>query len=255
MKAALKGFVFNILGLQGYLRLLHWGFRLAYKSGYLRNNYIYKVHYFVPELVKPGDVVIDLGANLGYYSYIFSNLVGANGKVISIEPVKPFYQTLLRALSNKKQVQTHNVALGTEAKTIQMVIPKIGPYLRTGLAHVRAEDDQGKDQYEFDVDMVRGSELFNKEEKINYIKCDIEGYEEIVIPEIKNIIAKHRPIVQIETWGSGKVAVDSILKPLDYIEHSLDKGKLYRTEGNPKEFGDYIFIPKERIETFKHLIA
>lgn len=41
------------------------------------------------QIVKPGDFCIDVGANIGYTSIIFSNLVGFNGKVLAFEP-NPF---------------------------------------------------------------------------------------------------------------------------------------------------------------------
>ena len=41
----------------------------------------------IKKLVEPGDFVVDLGANIGWYSNVLSGLVGDQGKVFSIEPI------------------------------------------------------------------------------------------------------------------------------------------------------------------------
>jgi len=48
------------------------------------------------DYIKEGMNVLDIGANIGYYSLIFSKLVGAKGRVFSVEPTKSTYEKLLR---------------------------------------------------------------------------------------------------------------------------------------------------------------
>lgn len=52
---------------------------------------------------------------------------------------------------------------------------------------------------EFEAEMRRGSVLFADLPKIDFIKCDIEGYEGVVIPELRPLIERHLPTVLIET--------------------------------------------------------
>ena len=56
--------------------------------GILKNKGVYELceTNLIKKEVKQGDVVVDIGANIGYYALIFSNLVGANGKVYAFEP-------------------------------------------------------------------------------------------------------------------------------------------------------------------------
>jgi hypothetical protein len=49
----------------------------------------------VNKIVKPGMTLIDVGANLGYYTIVFASLVGKSGKVFAFEPVKQYYEKLL----------------------------------------------------------------------------------------------------------------------------------------------------------------
>lgn len=74
--------------------------------------------------------------------------------------------------------------------------------------------------------MVRGSTLFKDMPAIHFIKCDIEGYEEYVLLEIKLILEKHKPILQLETWGTHKPVIEDFLFNLRYEKYSLVNKKL-----------------------------
>ena len=66
-------------------------------------------------IIKKNDIVIDIGANIGYYALIESQLVGKNGKIYAIEPIKSTYKTLQ---TNVKFNHLENIA------TYQLAIAK-----------------------------------------------------------------------------------------------------------------------------------
>ncbi|MBK7763020.1 MAG: FkbM family methyltransferase [Bacteroidetes bacterium] len=241
----IKKIIYRILGMKAYLRALHSSFFILFDTGFLKSNFIYKYHYFVKHLIKPNDVIVDLGANLGYYTKIFCRLTNEQGKVIAIEPVKPFFDTVAWSVKNYKQAILFNHALGLEQKMITLSTPKEYGYLRAGLSHVE-ENPTLADNFVFESEMVKGSELLKNFDRINYIKCDIEGYEEFVLPEIKEIIRKHQPILQIESWGKHLEVVEAMMKDLGYSMHSVYKNKLIENFDNNIEHGDYIFLPAGR---------
>jgi FkbM family methyltransferase len=243
MVNSIKKLIYKSLGQAQYLKTLHRLFFIAYKSGYLKKDPVYKYHYYVRNLIKPGDTVVDLGGNLGYFTRIFAGLV-PNGKVVSIEPVVPFFKTLQWATKGFNNVTLYNYALGTEEKNIQMSVPKNYGYLRTGLASVADHGEDASEHYLFDVQMKRASQLLSSLPKINYIKCDIEGYEEFVLPEMKHILEKHKPILQIETWGDHKKVVDDLMLSLGYEKYNLQEGVLQKLGAHDSAYGDYIFMPK-----------
>ncbi len=74
----------------------------------------------VKEQVKSGNRVIDLGANIGYYSLLFSNLVGKTGAVYSFEPnpnnVKIVEKRVLRLTIFKNITVEQNGASNTNSK-------------------------------------------------------------------------------------------------------------------------------------------
>lgn len=250
MVTTLKKYLFLILGLKNYLKLLHKGFMFSYSAGFLKSDYIYKYHYFVKNIVEEGDHVVDLGANLGYFSKIFSGLVKSSGKVICIEPVVPFFKTLEWAMQGKGNVVLHNKALGTENKMVTMSLPIEKNNLRPGLAHISNTTEKAEKEMVFEVEMVKGSELLSALPKIDFIKCDIEGYEEFVFPEIKSILEKYQPIVQIETWDRHKIVIFNLMEALNFVPYLVLEQKLVAYSGEDKEFGDYLFIPKTKEASF-----
>jgi FkbM family methyltransferase len=235
----LKKVLYRTLGQSAYLKVLHVLFFVSYDSGFLKKNYIYKYHYFVRHLINKGDYIVDIGSNLGYFSRIFARLTGAGGKVICIEPVPPFFRTLKWAIKSKNCV-LHNKALGLENKRTTMSLPEVDGVFRTGLAHISSEATN--DRFTFEVDMVKGSTLLSSLPRIDYIKCDIEGYEEFVLPELKEIIAAHRPIIQVETWGTQQAVVFKLMSDLGYVRYGVYKNKIIKDLPQGLESGDDIFI-------------
>lgn len=247
MSQTIKKVLYKTFGQAAYLKMLHTSFFFLYRTGMLRKNKEYIYYYFAHNFIEKGDCVVDIGANLGYFSKVFSRLVGNTGKVVSVEPVLPFYKTLKWAMRKEQNCTIYNHALGTEQKWIKMSLPKIDNFFRTGLAHVAEANDQATDNFMFDVEMVEGSKLLSKLSRIDYIKCDIEGYERFVLPELKPILEKHKPVLQIETWGEYKDVVFPFLHSIGFESYMLIDGKLIK--GDKEGFdGDYIFMHQSKAD-------
>ncbi len=242
----IKKSIFKLLGLNLYLKLLHKGFRYAYLSGFLKKDYIYKYHYFDKHFIREGDYVLDIGANLGYYTTLFSKWVGKKGRVYAVEPVLPFFNTLQWATQKSGNVTLYNCALGAEEKEIMLVTPGRFGYLRTGLAHVSEnEEDNQQAEFTFKASMKRASTLFISLPRLDFIKCDIEGYEEVVLPEMKAVLEKFRPPIQVESWGDHKSTTELFLTGIGYKMYGLEGATLKPiAQLTDKRFGDFIFIHK-----------
>jgi FkbM family methyltransferase len=238
----IKKILYKLLGQKNYLKTMHVSFFMIFDLGLLRNNYSFKYHYFVKHLINENDVVLDIGANLGYFAKLFSRYVGPKGRVICVEPVRTFFNTLSWGLKNQKNVTIFNYALGTEEKTIELILPKSKGVFRTGLAHVPKTEIDKSDCHVFETKMVKGSSLFGDLERVDYIKCDIEGYEEYVFPEIKHVISKHLPLIQIETSGSSQIVIFDLMEDLGYQQYCVFRGKLVKNFTNEIDPGDYLFV-------------
>ncbi|MHC4204926.1 MAG: FkbM family methyltransferase [Planctomycetota bacterium] len=74
-------------------------------------------------LVKPGDFVIDIGANIGVYTKMLSELVGPNGRVYSIEPYPPTFETLSYIVRKLRldNVEPINIAVSDSEAIVTML--------------------------------------------------------------------------------------------------------------------------------------
>ena len=251
----IKRFLFKALGTENYLRLLHIGFHISYAANTLKNNIIYKYHYFDRNIIQKGDYVIDLGANLGYYTKLFAKWTGETGHVYAVEPVKIYFDTIVWGVRNFKNVTLYNIALGDEEKEVTLSTPGGLGYLRTGLTQISANDAQhDANDITFKAQMKQGSKLFAGLTRLDFIKCDIEGYEEYVLPELKDLLLKFKPIIQLETFGDQAPKVEQFLTGLGYKVYDIDKGALkLRDDMKDAHPGDLYFIHRDNNSVIERL--
>lgn len=253
MTDKLKAWLYKTLGLAGYLKMLQAVFISGYKSGTLKLNDKYKWHYFVKKIVAPTDTIIDIGANLGYFSYVFSGIINTNGKLFSVEPVKPYRELLEKLLPKKPNVIIYPFALGNmNGGPVKLGMPPFLQklqYLRHGTVTILKDENISVNQLIFESDIRKGSEVFAGLSKLDYIKCDIEGYETVVFPEIRPVIEKHKPLVQLETWGEQLPVMLAYFKELGYEAYNLQNNKLTNCNKLSLEqiaSSDILFVPEER---------
>lgn len=234
----LRKILVKVLGLKGYLKFISRTYIKMIRRGMMKEQYP-EIHYLA-SLLKPGMIVMDIGANLGYYSSKMADIVGADGKVIAVEPIPLFAEVFRSNTKRYSQIDLHNVALGTEAKKVKMAIPVVDGVVRHGLTQVIDEKHNTSKHTEmsFEVAMVIGDELIRNQEitQLDYIKCDVEGYEQYVIPALTKTIEKYRPVLQVELGGKeNRENVVTFLKQKGYdvfILHNqslekIDESKLF----------------------------
>ena len=241
----LKSVLFRLLGTENYLRVVSRLFFFSYKTGKLHSDPDYDCHYYVRNLIKSGDTVVDIGGNLGYYSVLFAEWVGASGKVYTVEPV-PMYRKVLAANTAKfNNITVYPYALGTEnGKQVTLGVPTGHGHFRHGLTHIIGREDNAEHSHTFTAEMRRGSDLFADLERLDYLKMDVEGYEVHILPEIQPILEKHRPVIQVELGHATRAPLLELLEGMDYKAHFV-RGKelLPLWENEAAARGDLIFLP------------
>lgn len=244
MMPTIKRLLYKHLSLERYLRVLSAGFFAGFRLGLRGEAYDYPR--FLQHVVRQGDIVLDLGANLGYYSRILSRLVGPDGRVYAVEPVVPVRRVLEHNLRRCKNVEIVPFALGTDNRKILMLNDSVRQgYMGTGRNYIANESVDGA--LEFEVEMRRGSEIFADLARIDFIKCDIEGYENIVIPELEPLIIKHLPIVLLETGGANRRVMIELFRRWGYAAYVLHDGRLISAMHAPEL--DIFFVPGNQLKS------
>jgi FkbM family methyltransferase len=251
----IKRTLFSLLGAEAYLYIVSSFFFIAYKLKLLKGDKDYDCHYFIKNLIKKNDVVIDLGANLGYYSVIFSKLVGERGRVHSIEPVDLFRKILSRNIKGRKNIEIIPYAIGTnDGEKIKMGVPEMSSHFSHGRTHILSDNE--KSLMTFNATLKRPDTIFQDLKKLDYLKCDIEGYEGIAIPLFENILKKFKPTLQIEVAERNKHELMLFLQNLEYSVFWVKNGKMiHLKDSKHHSYGDLIFIQSDRISNYADFIS
>jgi len=138
--------------------------------------------------LKPGDVVFDVGANVGLYTVLLAKVVGDGGQVISFEPEGQTYAHLLDnlKLNSLTNVRCFRKALGERSGQAMLYSNEaIGG---ASLVHPPAGKGPGEV-----VDIVEGDQLVLAENLPlpRAVKIDVEGYEYAVIQGLRRTLAQH----------------------------------------------------------------
>ncbi|HET7898921.1 MAG TPA: FkbM family methyltransferase, partial [Flavisolibacter sp.] len=160
----IKSLLFKLLKIDGYLTAVQKAYVSGFRLGLLKNNPSYQWHYFVSSLVKQGDYIIDIGANLGYFTLQFADKVKHSGHLYCVEPVAPFRHQLQKLTAGKPNITVLPYALGEENdKQVTLGIPtefqKLG-YLRHGTTTLLYGGNKADGKYSFKATMKKGSDLF-----------------------------------------------------------------------------------------------
>jgi len=244
MTRLLHRILYRLLPLEGYLRAVSQMFFVFQRLGIGRFAPATEYVYHLPQLVRKGDVCMDLGANLGYYTRTLSRLAGPAGCVHAVEPVAPVRKVLSRNLRRCGNVEIYPFALGTENKPVRMGndSARTSGYMGTGQNFVN--DTGGKTDVEFTAEMRRGSELFAHLPRLDFVKCDIEGYELIVMREMRPLLERFRPTVLIETGGENRPAIIGLFRAMGYDGFTLDRGREVPLDPDRDNGKDIVFRPR-----------
>ena len=149
----------------------------------------------VKKYVHEGDIVVDIGAHVGYYTLLMAQLVGKNGKVYSFEPDPVNFQLL------KKSVEINgfeNVVL--IQKAVSNITDKVKLFLGDNDSAINRIYDAklGDAKESIDVESIRIDEYFKEnDELINFIKIDSEGSEVKIINGMKQFLSRNQELVMM----------------------------------------------------------
>jgi FkbM family methyltransferase len=180
--------------LQGPLRGKRWIVGSSNHGCWL-GSYEYAKQRIFSALIRPGDTVFDLGANVGFYTLLASILVGPEGRVYSFEPV-PRNLHYLRAhldLNRIRNCSVWPVAVGRSEGT-----GYFDPGPDHSMGHLRTDTRSGLTVRTVSLDaLIARGEL----PPPAVIKCDIEGGEAEALAGARETLTAYAPTIFLATHG------------------------------------------------------
>ena len=187
----------------------------------------------VVETLQEGEVFIDVGAHVGYYSLDASKRVGGSGRVISVEPNPPTADRLRRniLLNNASNVTVQQVACTDKETTLHFF--QAGRE-NTGSSSMSKENARSSREIE-----VRGAPLDAIVKalqlgRVDLVKIDVEGAELQVLHGMTETLAKYRPKLIVElvdqnlkNLGASVGEVREFLRHNHYVQQSQIDGDNY----------------------------
>lgn len=136
---------------------------------------------FMRDRVKPGDVVADIGANIGYYSLLLSQAVGAAGEVFAVEPSEPIRARLNRSIAHSGAANITVIPYGISDRAERRAFHLSGANL--GASKFGEASDDG-------LELRRLSDVIPPDSlaRLSFIKIDVEGMEDVVMRDIAAIL-------------------------------------------------------------------
>jgi FkbM family methyltransferase len=178
--------------LQGGLKGKKWIVESSNHGCWL-GSYEYEKQKLFANTVKEGAVVYDIGAHVGFYTLLASELVGPKGKVIAFEPL---HRNIYYLKEHLRLNQCENVKVIEAAVAEQNGGIFFEESLNSHTSHISSKGCIKVRTVNLD-DLVLNDEI----PLPDYIKIDVEGAEFLVISGAKSMLAKHQPTIFLAAHG------------------------------------------------------
>ena len=148
--------------------------------------------------LSPGDVAVDIGANIGVYTQLLSRWVGATGLVHSFEPSPENFERLQSATRKLANVRLSQSAVGESSRRTTLYVSD-----KLNVDH-RAYLPEGDSRPTVPIEMIALDDYFKPGERVDLIKMDIQGYELEALRGANRVLADNPDIkLLFEFWPYG----------------------------------------------------
>ena len=185
----------------------------------------------VERLVAPGDVVLDVGANIGWFSVLMSRRVGPEGRVIAFEPTAFYGDVLRRNIAENElencEIQAYALSnetgelairIGESSATLHWPSPELVPRGEEKI-RLRRLDDVARDL---------------AIERLDFVKVDIDGHEPFLLEGAWKTLERHRPTLLMEVNAMNLLQTQ--WSALTFYETLRDHGLRVYSEKTLREF-------------------
>jgi len=205
------------------------------ESEFFRNN------------IKEGMNVLDIGANIGYFSLLFSKWIGDKGKVYSFEPDPINFDFLLKNIHANRagNISCFQKAVSNCNGNVSLFLSEKNKGDHRIFDFYVFEDDNNRKS--IDVECVTLDSILPADEKIDFIKMDIQGAEYLALEGMSDTLDKN-PNIQLLTEFWPYAIEESGHSPKEFIEKLrqfgfeifvFDNNKLINLRQNDPIIHDY----------------
>lgn len=204
--------------------------------------------------VRPGDVVLDIGANIGYYTLILARLVGEAGRVYAFEPDPANFELLQK---NLRINGYKNVVL--VKKAVSDVSGPLSLFLCPDNKGDHRIYDSHDDRPAIDIEAITLDEYFGPEfGRIDFVKMDIQGAEGRALRGMRQLLSAQRSVKLItEFWPGGLrrsgIGPEEYLADLESLGFNLSRIDEERETREPIDRGDLLASIPDGSEQFTNL--
>jgi len=171
--------------------------------GYMGKDEMYVTDYLIKNL-KEGDIFLDIGANIGFFSLLGSELVGKNGKVYSFEPSPEIYNILYKNTKNFSNIEIYKKAMLDKLKIIPMTFFPLKNHFYNTIQNknllINYFTDIKNSSFTEKIIETTSIDNFCSTNNISpkIIKIDAEGSDLDIIIGAEKIITKYKPTILFE---------------------------------------------------------
>ena len=181
------------------------------------------------EHIQPGFTVLDIGANIGFYAKLLSELTGKSGAVHCFEPDTVNFSHLKKSVGQINNITLNHLAVNATTEIIKIYTSK-----ELNVDHRTYQPEDFDQEIEIAAISIDDYVSRNKISKIDFIKMDIQGFEMQAIKGMSNTLASNPKIQLIsEFWpyglnkaGSSAMEYFNYLRSKNFICYLLEKNNL-----------------------------
>ena len=224
---------------------------------------------FLKNILNNNDICFHIGASDARHSYVMSKLIGT-GQIYAFEPSSYSYShlVLMTKLHRIKNIKTYHMAVSDQTGTVCLVTPEKSTghagrsfaYITgVGRTDVKRLDIEANNVAKEEVKSVSIDEFvsLNDISKIDFIRCDTEGSEMLILKGATKTIKKYHPNLLVEihsdalknVFNSNASEVTNFLFNFGYQMFREDDGVIHQVTAvdETEKWKDYFFIHPDRM--------
>ncbi len=244
MRSRYKKVIRQLLGVQvtNWLTVAYWRRRNRQRADYERELVI------LDRWVRSGDLVVDVGANMGQYSTELSRLVRPRGRVVSFEASPSTAQLTSRILEGTG-VELNVCALSDRngSAELELFADGDGNLIRGHTRLSGSGSPRSASQTETTETRRLDDVLRDRVQPVRFIKIDVEGHELSVLGGAQQVLEKDQPVLLIEANNAEHFRqLDEWLRSKGYTAwYCNDDGELKKAQGYVTDCYNYLFFTSD----------